>query len=135
MDIDILLVLQGFRDSADGALGNGLTDFFSKMTFWGELNTVLVVLAVVYWCVSKDFGTYLMMGWSGTRMLNGFLKVTACVYRPWIRDARIVPNEKAIVSATEYSFPSGHSMNGASVFGGVAIRKDLPKALRIGAGI
>ncbi len=134
MDIDILLALQEFRNSL-GSLGDGLTAFFLKMTFWGELTTALVITAVVYWCVSKDFGTYLLMGWNGSRLANGLIKVTACVYRPWIRDARVVPVEKAVASATGYSFPSGHSMNGTSVFGGVAIRKDLPKALRIASGI
>ncbi len=87
MDINILLALQDFRNG-DGAL---LADFLKKTTFFGELNTTLAILAVIYWCVCKELGVYLMMGWSGNRMVNGFLKVTACAYRPWIRDARIVP--------------------------------------------
>ncbi len=36
-------------------------------------------MALVYWCISKSFGTYLLMGWSGNRLVNGMLKVTACV--------------------------------------------------------
>ena len=63
------------------------------------------------------------------------LKVTACVYRPWIRDARIIPNGEALATATGYSFPSGHSMNAASLYGGGAIRKDLPRLLRIVLGV
>ena len=66
MDIDILLALQQFREGA----GSFLTDFFAKMTFLGELNTVIVIMALVYWSVSKDFGTYLMMGWSGNRIVD-----------------------------------------------------------------
>ena len=92
-------------------------------------------MAIIYWAVSKDFGAYLMMGWSGNRLVNGALKVTACAYRPWIRDARIVPYGNAITTATGYSFPSGHTMNAASIFGGGAVRKDLPKALRVAQGI
>ena len=46
------------------------------MTFFGEINTVLVIMAVIYWSFSKEFGTYLLMGWSGNRIANGFLKVT-----------------------------------------------------------
>ena len=131
MDINILLALQDFRNGAGGALSS----FFSKMTFWAELNTALVLMAIVYWCVSKDFGGYLLMGWSGNRLVNGVLKVTACAYRPWIRDARIVPYGDSMTTATGYSFPSGHTMNAASTYGGIAVRRDLPSALRFAAGL
>ena len=127
MDIEILLILQQFREGA----GSCLLDFMQKMTYFGEMNTVLIISGIIYWCISKKFGSYLLMGWTFNRVLNGFLKVTACVYRPWLRDSRILPNSEAMASATGYSFPSGHSMNGASLFGGSAIRKELNKALRI----
>jgi len=131
MDIEILLALQRFREGA----GDILTAFLQKMTFFGELNTALVIMALVYWAVDKKLGEYLLMGWSGNRMANGSLKVTACAYRPWIRDARIVPYGNSMTTATGYSFPSGHTMNAASIFGGFAVRKDLPTALRASAAI
>ena len=130
MDIDILLALQEFRNGA----GSFLTEFFSKMTFLGEINTAIVIMAILYWSVSKELGSYLLMGWSGNRLANGVMKVTACAYRPWIRDARILPHGNAITTATGYSFPSGHTMNAASLFGGIAVRKDYPRALRIVLG-
>ena len=131
MDINILLLLQEFRNGA----GSCLVNFMSKMSFIGEMNTVLIIMALVYWCVNKELGKYLLMGWSGNRIVNGLLKVTACVYRPWIRDVRIVPNSDALTAATGYSFPSGHSMNAASLYGGGAIRKELSKALRLVLGL
>ena len=131
MDISILLALQDFRNSG----GAFLADFLSKMTYLGELNTVLIIMAIIYWCVSKDFGTYFLMGWSGNRLVNGVLKVTVCSYRPWIRDARIVPYGNSITTATGYSFPSGHTMNAATVYGGSAVNRNLPKALRVVLGI
>lgn len=127
MDMNILLALQDFRNEA----GSFLTDFFVKMTFLGELNTVIVIMALIYWSVSKELGTYLLMGWSGNRLVNGAMKVTACAYRPWIRDARILPYGNSMTTATGYSFPSGHTMNAATVFGGGALRKEFSKALRI----
>ena len=130
MDIDILLILQEFRNGA----GACLTDFMTKMSFIGEMNTVLIIIALIYWCADKNFGRYLLMGWSGNRVVNGLLKVTACVYRPWIRDARIVPDSDALAAATGYSFPSGHSMNAAALYGGGAIRRELSKWLRITLG-
>ena len=131
MDINILLSLQEFRNGAGGIL----TDFLAKMTFLGELNSALVIMALIYWCVSKELGSYLLMGWSGNRLVNGALKVTVCAYRPWIRDARILPYGNSISTATGYSFPSGHTMNGATVFGGGAMRKELPGILRIVLGL
>ena len=131
MDINILLALQDFRNGP----GAFLAGFFSKMTWLGELNTALIIMALLYWCVSKDFGAYLLMGWSGNRLVNGMLKVTVCAYRPWIRDARVVPYGDSITTATGYSFPSGHTMNAATVYGGGAVRKDLPRVLRIVLGL
>lgn len=131
MDINILLALQEFREGA----GACLVSFMSKMSFIGEMNTVLIIMALIYWCVSREFGKYLLMGWSGNRTLNGLMKVSACVYRPWIRDARIVPDAEALSAATGYSFPSGHSVNAAALFGGCTVRKDISKALRIVTGI
>ncbi len=104
------------------------------MTFLTELNSVIVIMAILYWSVSKELGSYLLMGWSGNRLANGVMKVTACAYRPWIRDARILPHGNAITTDTGYSFPSGHTMNAASLFGGIAVRKDYPRALRIVLG-
>ena len=131
VDIDILLALQDFRNGVGGAL----TEFFSKMTYFGEMNVVLIIIAILYWCVSKSYGTYLLMGWSNNRVVNGLLKVTACAYRPWIRDARIAPEPEALRTATGYSFPSGHSMNAASLFGGGVVRKEFSRTLRIVMGV
>ena len=131
MDISILLMLQNIRNGAGGIFA----EFLLKMTFFGEMNTVLILMSIIYWSVSKDFGTWLLMGWSGIRVVNGFLKVTACVYRPWIRDPRILPYGDSMTTATGYSFPSGHSMNASALFGGGALRKELSKTLRLFLGI
>lgn len=63
MDINILLALQDFRNGA----GSFLAEFMSKMTFLGELNTVMVVMAALYWCVSRDLGAYLVREPAGQR--------------------------------------------------------------------
>ena len=52
MDIHILLALQDFRNGAGGILA----DFLLKMTFLGELNTVIIMMAIIYWSVSKELG-------------------------------------------------------------------------------
>ena len=131
MDMSILLALQEFRNGA----GAFLASFMSKMTFLGEINTVLVIMAIIYWCVDKELGSYLLMGWSGNRLMNGVLKITFCAYRPWIRDARIVPHGDSMTTATGYSFPSGHTMNASTVYGGIAVRGGYPVALRVTMGL
>lgn len=127
MDIDILLALQSFREGS----GAFLTDFFLQMSRFGEMGTFIIVAAAVYWCFDKRLGVYLFLGWHGNRLLNGVLKVTACAYRPWIRDSRIVPDPEALSAATGYSFPSGHSMNASSLFGGGALYRGIQTALRV----
>ena len=127
MDINVLLGLQDFRNGA----GSFLAEFLKKMTFLGEINTTLAILAILYWCVHKELGTYLMMGWSGNRLVNGALKISFCAYRPWIRDLRVVPYGDSINTATGYSFPSGHTMNAGTLFGGTGVRKGTAPGLRI----
>ena len=131
LDLYILLLLQNLREGS----GACLTDFFLKMSLIGQTNNIFIIIATIYWSVNKKFGTFLLFGESWNVILNGFLKVTACEYRPWIRDPAIIPNSEAVTAATGYSFPSGHSMDAASVFGGIAIAKHLDKILRIGCCI
>ena len=69
MDIEILLMLQALRNGTNVFWA----ELFSKVTFLSELDTVLVIMAAVYWSLSKELGTYLLMGWSGNRLLNGVL--------------------------------------------------------------
>ena len=88
MDINILLALQNFRNG----VGACLVSFMTKMSFIGEMNTVLIITALIYWCVSREFGTYLLMGWSGNRVVNGLLKVTVCAYRPCSAAPRFAGN-------------------------------------------
>lgn len=127
LDIDILLQFQHFR----GGAGDIFADFLSKMTYLADSKTALIIMAVIYWGFSKKFGTFLLMGWNANRLVNGFLKITFCAYRPWIRDARIIPYGNSIKTATGYSFPSGHSTNAASLYGGGVLWKEFPRTLRI----
>lgn len=46
-----------------------------------------------------------------------------------ISDIEIIFLHSTLLSL--YSFPSGHSMNAASLYGGGAIRKELPRVLRV----
>lgn len=71
---------------------------------------------------------FLNIGFS--RFFMQVLKLTFCVYRPWIRCDKIVPVEKA----SGYSFPSGHSVTAAANYGTVIERYRKYKPLCIFMG-
>lgn len=122
MDISILLALQNFRDATETFLAP-FVNWFSKMSISGW---PLVFLMMYYWVANRKTGRKMLMGMSLAYFLNGLLKMTFCVYRPWIRDARIEPFGDSKVSSTGYSFPSGHTTAATSTIGniGVAVRKE-----------
>ena len=119
LDIRYLLFLQDFRNSINDAW----TPF---MEFVSTFATHYLILAVlfIYWAVNKRSGLYTIAGMCLTLGLNQLVKLTACIYRPWIRDPRVIPAGNAIVSATGYSFPSGHTATAAPIFGGMAVTSD-----------
>ena len=127
MDISYLLFLQSIREATNGVFD----PLMSYITTYGEELLGMMIAAAIYWCVDKNQGVYTMMTWGAGRLVNGFLKITACVYRPWIRDARVIPVDGAKTTATGFSFPSGHTTNATSVFGSIAINKTIKKTLRI----
>lgn len=113
MDMEYLLLLQTFRESTN----NVLTPLMMQISEFIIGIIPLLVVAMVYWVYSKKAGAWILLNVSGTYWLNGILKLTACVYRPWIRDSRVIPAEAAFSSATGYSFPSGHSTFATAYYG------------------
>ena len=116
IDIRYLLFLQDFRHSINDAW----TPF---MEFVSEFATRYLILAVlfIYWVINKRNGLYTIASMCLTLAINQLVKLTACVYRPWIRDPRIIPAGNSIVTATGYSFPSGHTATAAPLLGGMAV--------------
>ncbi len=131
MDISYLLFLQNIREATGGAF-DAIFEYITKL---GETSILLFLIGLIYWCYDKKKGIFLMFTLYWGRIINGFIKITACVYRPWIRDARITPVPAAQADATGYSFPSGHTGNAVSVWGGLAVDTDekskVPKAFKI----
>lgn len=85
---------------------------------------------IVFWCLSKSCGYYMMtVGFAGT-IINQFLKLWFRIPRPWVKDPGFTIVERARAEATGYSFPSGHTQNAFAVFGAPA-RYFKSTALRI----
>lgn len=113
MDIEILLWLQDFREATDNILTPAMKWLSHDLMIWP-----VMVPFVIYWCFSKKAGLFLIISVSVSRFFNAIMKVAACVYRPWIQDPRIIP---AGSRPSSYSFPSGHTMWSAPIFGGLAV--------------
>ena len=93
---------------------------FSLITHGGEETVFMAVGMIVFWCVSKYRGYYLLsVGFLGT-VLNQFLKMLCRVPRPWVKDPSFPIVESARAEATGYSFPSGHTQTSVGLFGGIA---------------
>lgn len=99
----------------------GLDAFMLTVTRLGEETAFLVAALIIFWCVDKDKGYFVMTaGFLGT-MLNQFLKLTFRVPRPWVLDPEFTILEQAREAATGFSFPSGHTTSAVATFGAIGV--------------
>lgn len=111
--MEFLYLLESIRNPV-------LDGFFSLITHLGSEIVFMALAVVLYWCVSKRQGLYLLaVGCLGTT-INQFLKITFRIPRPWVRDPDFTIVEAARADATGYSFPSGHTQSAFGVFGCLA---------------
>ena len=100
---------------------SGLNELMLLITHLGEETAFLAIAIIVFWCVDKYQGYYLMgVGLFGN-MANQFLKILCRIPRPWVRDPNFHALEEAIPEAGGYSFPSGHSQTAVGTFGCIAV--------------
>lgn len=112
--MNLLYALQSIRCSF-------LNEFMQIITRLGEETFFLVIAIIVFWCVDKYEGYFLMgIGLLGT-VVNQFLKISYRILRPWDLDPTFTVVGNAKDAATGYSFPSGHTQSAVSVFGGLAV--------------
>ncbi len=111
--MEFLHLLEGFRTP-------WLTEVMLVITAFGEELLFMAVAVILFWCVNKYLGFYMLsVGFIGIQ-LNQLGKVLFQVDRPWVRDPSFNAVERAIPEATGYSFPSGHTQNAVGTFGAVA---------------
>ncbi|MBQ3532100.1 MAG: phosphatase PAP2 family protein [Oscillospiraceae bacterium] len=109
----LLYALQEIRNPALDAV-------LQLITRLGEETIFMVVAIVVFWCISKKGGYYLLsVGFLGT-VANQWLKIAFRIPRPWVLDPNFQIVESAREAATGYSFPSGHTQSAVGTFGGLA---------------
>lgn len=111
--MDFLYILEKMRQP-------GLNEFMLLITRLGEETAFLVIALIVFWCVDKKKGYFLMaVGFAGT-IINQFLKLLFRIPRPWVLDPNFTILEQAREAAAGYSFPSGHTQMAVGTFGSIA---------------
>lgn len=116
MDIQYLLWLQSFRNSTN----NAMTPFLEWISMFA-IDYLILIVVFYYWNRDKKGGLYALVSYYFCMLFTPLIKLTACIYRPWIRDSRIIPAGDSIRTATGYSFPSGHTGTAVPLAGGMAV--------------
>lgn len=99
----------------------GLNELMLAITELGGELPFLVIALIVFWCVDKRRGYYVLsVGFLGT-LANQFMKLWFRVPRPWVLDPNFTILEQAREAAAGYSFPSGHTQNAVGTFGALAV--------------
>lgn len=97
-----------------------LNEIMLGITYLGDEIAFLVIALILFWCVDKRRGYYILsVGFIGT-MANQFMKLWFRIPRPWVLDSTLNPMEQALEGAGGFSFPSGHTQTSVGTFGGIA---------------
>jgi len=87
--------------------------FFQLVTMLGEDTFIMLITALIYWCVDKDMGYKLGFITLTSAYVNlctkDIFKVPRPIGEPGIRSLRVQ-------TAGGYSFPSGHTQNTATIW-------------------
>lgn len=112
MPARIIIALQSFHNPI-------LDGFFSLVTQLGSEEFYVIVIALLFWCVSKRLAFRLSVVFLSGQLLNSMLK-------NWWRVARPIgqPGIRSLMTQTAsgYSMPSGHSQGAGTFWGYLALR-------------
>jgi len=110
--MELLRILEGIRTPF-------LDNVVGLVTRLGEETVGIVLLCLVFWCVSKRVAYVLGISFFLSSLSVQGMKICFRVDRPWIADPTLKPVPSAIEHATGYSFPSGHTQSATAIFGGL----------------
>lgn len=93
--------------------------FFSAITYLGDEIALMLIAIVLFWCVNKRSGYYMLVSGFFGIIVNQILKLACKIPRPKAIDPNFTIVESAEAAAQGYSFPSGHTQNAVTVFGSI----------------
>lgn len=108
MQLEIMLFFQRMAHPALDAVANFLS-------FFGEEVPLIVIITVIYWCISKKKGFVILFNLMSALLTMQVLKAIFRVPRPFQQHPELIKGQR-IETATGYSFPSGHSTGSAAFF-------------------
>jgi membrane-associated phospholipid phosphatase len=108
MGIMLILFLQG--------LGSWLTPPMQFFSFLGNEEFFLLIMPVFFWCVSPAIGLRMGLLLLISGGINSAFKLVMHGPRPYWYN----PQVAAFTTESSFGVPSGHAMNAASVWGGLA---------------
>jgi len=109
-EIQIILFVQSISNSTIDVL-------FKAITYLGSETFYMLIVPIIYWCVSKKWGFRLSLLFSLSAFVNLFLKDLFCLPRPPASLVKILHNG---VTAETPGFPSAHSQGTTTFWSYVA---------------
>ena len=101
-NLNCLRAIAELRTPLLDTLMQGVTELGGETLF-------MLFMLVIFWCVDKKKGYFLMLLCFTGTAVNQMLKITFCIPRPWVLDPSFEIVESARAGATGFSFPSGHT--------------------------
>ncbi|MBE6536599.1 MAG: phosphatase PAP2 family protein [Ruminococcaceae bacterium] len=92
---------------------------FSGITHLGDEIALMLIAIVLFWCINKRSGYYMLVSGFLGIIVNQVLKLACKIPRPEKINTKLSIVESARAGATGYSFPSGHTQNAVTVFGSI----------------
>lgn len=114
--MDFLYFLESIRNPFLDAV-------FSVITLLGSEAVFIVVALMIFWCLDKREGYFVLtVGLIGI-LSNQLLKALFKIPRPWVIDNKFTTVGNAEADAGGYSFPSGHTQNIAGTLGALSVSR------------
>jgi membrane-associated phospholipid phosphatase len=102
---DLILWIQSFHNSF-------LDAFFLAITWLGNPEAYVVLLALIYWCVNRQWGQRMIVLVMTSAWINEVVKTLLRLPRP--DPARV----RVLAQGTTFGFPSGHAQTPGVIFWG-----------------
>ncbi len=112
--MEVLYWLESIRTPVLDTLMLIFTEFGNELLF-------IVAGLLMFWCIDKKQGYFILLtGFFGV-YINQFLKIACRIPRPWVLDPDFTIVEAAREAASGYSFPSGHTQTAVGCYAALAV--------------